>query len=78
MLVSKKQIQDHSTNSMKGMISKGVLSSINFPIPPIEEQKKYANLFQSYINFLGNVDKHAVASVNMFNALSQKAFSGQL
>ncbi|MGR6859756.1 restriction endonuclease subunit S [Aliivibrio salmonicida] len=78
MLVSKKQIQDHSTNSMKGMISKGVLSGINFPIPPIEEQKKYAHIFQSYINFLGNVDKHAVASVNMFNALSQKAFSGQL
>ncbi|HAS6027978.1 restriction endonuclease subunit S [Vibrio vulnificus] len=78
MLVSKKQIQDHSTNSMKGMISKGVLSSIKFPLPPLQEQKKYANVFRSYITFLDQMDKHAIDSVDMFNALSQKAFSGQL
>ncbi|MCU8258084.1 restriction endonuclease subunit S [Vibrio vulnificus] len=78
MLVSKKQIQEHSTNSMKGMISKGVLSSIKFPLPPLQEQKKYANVFRSYITFLDQMDKHAIDSVDMFNALSQKAFSGQL
>ena len=78
MLVSKKQIQEHSTNAMKGMISKGVLSTINFPCPPKAEQQKYAKVFQAYMITMNNLNSQTQQANELFNSLSQKAFSGQL
>ncbi|ELI6447101.1 TPA: restriction endonuclease subunit S [Photobacterium damselae] len=78
MLVSKNQIQEHSTNAMKGMISKGVLSAMTFPCPPKVEQQKYAKVFQSYMTTMNNLNSHSQQSNELFNSLSQKAFSGQL
>lgn len=78
MLVSKKQIQEHSTNAMKGMISKGVLSTINFPCPPKAEQQKYAKVFQAYMITMNNLNSQTQQANELFNSLSQKAFLGQL
>ncbi|WP_318473996.1 restriction endonuclease subunit S [Photobacterium leiognathi] len=78
MLVSKQQIQDSSTNSMKGMVSKGTLGGIEFPIAPERKQMDFVDFFNKYLKMLAQSDFFHNQSNIQFNSLSQKAFSGQL
>ncbi|MDW2018839.1 restriction endonuclease subunit S [Vibrio sp. 704] len=78
MLVSKQKIQDSSTNSMKGMLSKGTLGNIEFPIAPERKQMDFVDFFNKYLKMLAQSDFFHNQSNIQFNSLSQKAFSGQL
>jgi type I restriction enzyme S subunit len=46
LLYSKIRIQAASTNSMKGMVSKGVLEKVQLIWPPAELQKKFVTIFK--------------------------------
>lgn len=76
LLYSKKYIQNHSTNSMKGMISKGKLSEIKFYLPEMAIQKEFSDIFLK-IESLRNKIQHA-QELPLFDALSQQAFKGEL
>jgi len=57
--VSKRLIQGASTNSMKGMVSKGKLSEIALPIPPIDMQNDFSKIVKS-VNSLPEVQNLAM------------------
>lgn len=76
LLYSKKYIQNHSTNSMKGMISKGKLSEIKFYLPEMAIQKEFSDIFLK-IESLRNKIQNA-QELPLFDALSQQAFKGEL
>lgn len=78
MLVSKQKIQDSSTNSMKGMVSKGTLGGVEFPIASERRQKDFVDFFNKYLKMLAQSNFFLNHSNIQFNSLSQKAFSGQL
>ncbi|MEZ9156417.1 restriction endonuclease subunit S [Vibrio sp. 10N.286.52.E2] len=78
MLVSKKKLQDNSTNSMKGMISKGTLEGIEFPCPPMEKQAEFSSFFKSYLAQLEKLKSSEHKAKELLSSASQKAFAGEL
>ncbi|EXB77478.1 MAG: restriction endonuclease subunit S [Acinetobacter sp.] len=78
MKISKPIIQNASTNSMKGMISKSKFSEILLPIPSKEKQIQFVELFKklyglkvSHKLYLSNAD-------SLFKSLQNQAFNGTL
>ena len=78
VILSKKIIQSASTNSMKGMISKGRMEGIQLICPPVDIQNKFQEIFLRYQASQNTVKKSELNLQNIFNSLSQKAFSGSL
>ena len=75
---SKQIIQDSSTQSMKGMVSKGVFSSIKLPRPPLPLQQKFSSIVKE-VESMKEQQKHSKEQIDkLFNALVQKAFKGEL
>ena len=78
LLIGKKLIQDKSTKSMKGMVSKGKFETIKVIVPSLSEQNYFVDVFnnvekqkQKNTKIIGQMD-------NLFNSLSQRAFKGEL
>ena len=78
ILVGKKLIQEASTASMKGMVSKGRFEQILLISPPVDLQRKFArksaaveNLKSMHLASLSKLD-------SMFASLQHRAFSGEL
>lgn len=74
ILFWKELVQQASTNSMKGMVSKGKFLEIKVLVPPIEQQEKFDKVFdivhkmrQKMQQSLSEMDSH-------FNALMQRYF----
>jgi type I restriction enzyme S subunit len=78
VLMSKKIIQRASTNSMKGMVNKGIFQEIELISPPSILQNKFGVNFYSYLNYLDKQELQLKESDNLFNSLCQKAFRGEL
>jgi len=78
VIISKKIIQRASTNSMKGMVSKGTFQEIELISPPYNLQKKFGSHFYAYLNYLDKQELQLKESDNLFNSLCQKAFRGEL
>jgi len=78
ILFSKKLIQSASTNSMKGMVSKGSMEKIEVIFPPEDLQVKFEKLFQGYLKSMNSMCDSAEKLSESFNSLSQKAFKGEL
>ncbi|MBW8190293.1 restriction endonuclease subunit S [Neiella marina] len=78
ILFSKKAIQSASTNSMKGMVSKGKLEEVRLIVPPIEQQQKFEDIFNNQIEMVAKLRTSSSGIDDCFNSLSQCAFSGQL
>ncbi len=77
-LVGQRLIQGVSTNSMKGMVSKGKFKEIEFLAPEPEEQQEFGRIFKKYLHN-NNVLREAYQnSHNLFASLSQRAFRGEL
>jgi type I restriction enzyme S subunit len=76
--ISKRIIQRASTNSMKGMVSKGIFQEIELISPPYNLQKKFGSYFYAYLNYLDKQELQLKESDNLFNSLCQKAFRGEL
>ena len=62
LIVGKKIIQAASTNSMKGMISKGKLEEIRLPIPPYEQQCDFSLKFKLSIRSDSNQNAVSILS----------------
>ncbi len=54
------------------------IKSVRTPIPPIEMQQKFTDVYVKVREMTRKVSSGVDASVNAFEAISQKAFSGQL
>lgn len=78
ILVGKKLIQRASTNSMKGMVSKGKFQEISFVRPPEKERIRFSKIFQKYMKMCNRINGHCHAAKIMYEALSQRAFNGEL
>jgi type I restriction enzyme S subunit len=77
-IVGKSLIQRASTNSMKGMVSKGNFEKIEFPLPPIDLQKQYCDIFQTILRSRQDANMNYRSNVDLFNSLIQRAFKGEL
>jgi type I restriction enzyme S subunit len=71
-------IQKFSTHSMKGMISKGVLSSISLILPPVEIQDSFASIAQQIEEIRNQQHESTYEVSSLLNALMSKAFIGEL
>ncbi|EKO3780987.1 restriction endonuclease subunit S [Vibrio metschnikovii] len=76
--VAKKIIQSASTNSMKGMISKSKLESIQLPFPSYDEQCDFSAIYRKLQKVLKEQQEQVIETELMFNSLMQKAFKGEL
>ncbi|HFG1842366.1 TPA: restriction endonuclease subunit S [Vibrio cholerae] len=76
--VAKKIIQSASTNSMKGMISKSKLESIQLPFPSYDEQCDFSAIYRKLQKVVKEQQKQVIETELMFNSLMQKAFKGEL
>jgi type I restriction enzyme S subunit len=76
--VGKKIIQSASTNSMKGMVNKSKLEAVRLPFPNYEKQNSFAKIFIQLEKSVKIQNEQVLESEEMFNALMQKAFKGEL
>jgi len=78
LLVGKRLVQSASTHSMKGMVSKGKLESIEFPEPPFEMQLEFGKGFDRLMALNRRLEEACVASSALFESLIARAFTGKL
>lgn len=77
-LVAKDLVQASSTNSMKGMVSKGRFQEIRFLRPDREEQIEFGRVFRRVAGMTRRLEDGLSESEEMFESLSQRAFCGEL
>ena len=77
-LVGQRLIQSASTQSMKGMVSKGKFKEIEFLAPEPEEQQKFGRIFKKSLHNNNILREAHQNSHNLFASLSQRAFQGKL
>ncbi|MDH5672827.1 MAG: restriction endonuclease subunit S [Myxococcales bacterium] len=78
LLVGKHLVQAASTNSMKGMVSKGKLAEVRVPVPPLRAQRRFGETFDRVLR-IGQRQESAFHDAELlFAATVQRAFSGQL
>ena len=78
VLFGKKLVQLASTNSMKGMVSKGQFQEIMFINPIKAEQDRFGALFESFAKWYKQLADCVATSESLFASLSQRAFRGEL
>ena len=76
--VGKRLIQNASTNSMKGMVSKSAFSSISIPIPPAPLQNRFAAIAESVERQKARQRAHLAELDTLFASLQSRAFRGDL
>jgi type I restriction enzyme, S subunit len=78
LLVGKRLVQAASTNSMKGMVSKGKLEEVQVPAPPPQDQRRFGETFDRVLRMSQRQEGALRDSEVLFAAAVQRAFSGQL
>jgi type I restriction enzyme S subunit len=78
LLVGKRLVQAASTNSMKGMVSKGKLEAVQVPSPPPKAQSRFGESFERVLKLSHRQEIAQQESELLFEATVQRAFSGQL
>ncbi|MFD2235514.1 restriction endonuclease subunit S [Phaeospirillum tilakii] len=78
VLFGKKLVQLASTNSMKGMVSKGQFQEILFLKPAKAEQDRFGALFKGFAAWSKQLVEGVAMSSDLFASLSQRAFRGEL
>lgn len=78
VLVGKPLIQAASTNSMKGMVSKGKFQEIDFLAPSYNEQVEFGRFFLRAIEMSQKLQADLEASTELFSSLTHRAFRGEL
>jgi len=77
-LISKNLVQQQSTESMKGMVNKSKFENILFFKPPYSLQYDFGKIFNRIHNIFSKHNNAMSLSEDLFNALTQKAFRGEL
>ena len=76
--LSQDYIQSTINMSLKGILSKGQLSELEFIFPPIEKQKEFSKFFKKVI-FIEEKMKNSLKELeDTFYSLMQNAFNGSL
>lgn len=76
--ISKRYIQSHATKGMKKILTKGDFEKIKMIKPPFDLQVEFANIAEK-IESIKSHYQHSLAELeNLYGALSQKAFKGEL
>jgi len=73
-LFSKRRIQGASTNSMKGMVSKGALEEVMYIWPSENDRDTFVKTFKRVISFQGKLLGSKRNSDELFSSLTQRAF----
>ncbi len=76
--VAQNLVQAQSTSSMKGLVTKSKFSNIIFINPSPEKQQEFGNWFLKFHEWLNKLYQDARLAEELFNSLSQRAFSGSL
>lgn len=78
ILITKEYIQNFSTQSMKGMLNKGIFESIPFIFPPTDLQNKFG-LIANDVEEVRRYQQHSKQYIDdFFNVLMQKSFKGEM
>jgi type I restriction enzyme S subunit len=78
ILVAKKLIQEASTASMKGMVSKSRFEEIRFISPPLQLQKEFAQRVEA-VEKLKATHRASLSELQaLFTSLQHRAFRGEL
>lgn len=78
LLVGKRLVQAASTNSMKGMVSKGKLEDVLVPVPPPKAQAQFGEAFDGVWRVSCQQEVAHRQSQALFDSTAQRAFSGAL
>ena len=76
--VGKRLVQNSSTSSMKGMVSKSAFSAISIPIPPTSLQSRFAAIAESVEHQKASQRAHLAELDTLFASLQSRAFRGDL
>lgn len=76
--LSQKYIQSTINMSLKGILSKGQLSQLEFIFPPIELQNQFADFVNQVDKVKFEMEKSLKELEDNFNSLMQRAFKGEL
>lgn len=77
-LVGKRLVQQASTNSMKGLVSKSAFEQIYFINPPYRLQVKFGEIFEQVEEQKRNLLKSLTHLEENYNSIMQRAFKGEL
>jgi type I restriction enzyme S subunit len=78
LLVSKRLVQSASTDSMKGLVSKGRFEAIQVIKVPPPDQRRFGQKFVTTLGALRKRCEAQQAAEELFQALVQRAFRGEL
>lgn len=78
LLVGKRLVQAASTNSMKGMVSKGKLEDVLVPAPPSKAQAQFGEAFDRVLRLSRRQEAAQSEAQTLFDTTVQRAFSGEL
>jgi type I restriction enzyme S subunit len=78
LLLAKRLIQTASTDSMKGLVSKGRLARLELPVPPAAMQVQFSGLFRTAMATGRLLEASIEGCDALFKSLVQRAFRGQL
>jgi type I restriction enzyme S subunit len=78
LLVGKRLVQAASTNSMKGMVSKGKLEDVLVPAPPPKAQAQFGQAFDRVLRLSRRQEAAQSEAQTLFDTTVQRAFSGEL
>ena len=73
-----KQFQAKNKSAVKAGLNFTDIRSLNILMPPIEQQKKYEQMYKKVVSLISSKQKSMQISETLFNSLSQKAFAGEL
>lgn len=76
--LSQKYIQSTINMSLKGILSKGQLSELEFIFPPVEKQNEFGKFFKQVDKLKFELEMSLKDLEDNFNSLMQKAFNGEL
>jgi len=76
--LAKSLFQKTATSGMKGLLSKGKFSEVEFITPDISEQRAFSSEFHKCEDIKKKMSNQAIELDNQFNVLTQKAFAGAL
>ncbi len=76
--VSKAYIQSHASKGMKKILTKGDFEKITMIKPPVDLQNQFAAIAEKVEGLKSRYQQSLTDLENLFGALSQKAFKGEL
>jgi type I restriction enzyme S subunit len=74
LLLSKPLIRRASTDSMKGMVTKGRLCSLRVPLPPRDQQNRFGQWFTRFLGWRRRLSDTACRADDLSASLSTEAF----